>query len=119
MVRRQSLPLTLTLVALLAILLSALTPQSAEAQRAASGILVLSNTQWDSVRVEIRVGPSTDCSTNPPHVVRTLRRNQRWAVVTDELICWRREQRPGDESAGWTPWDQARLAPDEVRDVTL
>lgn len=119
MVRRQSLPLTLILVALLAILCSSLTPKSVEAQRAADGILVLSNTQWDSVRVEIRVGPSTDCSTNPPHIVRTLRRNQRWAIVTGEVICWRREQTPGDASTPWATWGQARVASDSVRSVAL
>lgn len=91
MVRRQFPLLTLTVVAPLAILFCGLAPKRAEAQRAAEGILVLSNTQWDSVRVEIRVGPSTDCSTNPPHIVRILRRNQRWAIVTSEVICWRRE----------------------------
>lgn len=116
---RQFLPLTLTPLALLAILLSALTPRSAEAQAVANGILVLSNTQWDSVRVELRVGPSTDCSTNPPHVVRTLRRNQRWAIVTSEVICWRREETPGDSFTGWTLWGQARTRVDEVRDVIL
>lgn len=116
---RQSLPLTLTPVVLLALLLSALTPRSAEAQRATNGILVLSNTQWDSVRVEVRVGPSADCSANPPHVVRTLRRNQRWAIVTGDAICWRREQVPGNAAAAWTLWRQSRLTPDEIRDVAL
>lgn len=119
MVRRQSLPLTLALVALLAILCSSLTPKSVEAQRAADGILVLSNTQWDSVRVEIRVGPSTDCSTNPPHIVRTLRRNQRWAIVTGEVICWRREQAPGEAASAGSGWGQARVAADSVRNVSL
>ncbi len=116
---RQFLPLTLTPLALLAILLSALTPRSAEAQAVANGILVLSNTQWDSVRVELRVGPSTDCATNPPLVVRTLRRNQRWAIVTGEVICWRREQTPGDASTPWASWGQARVDSDSVRSVAL
>ena len=116
---RQSLPLTLTPLVLPAILLSALTPARAEAQKAVTGILVLSNTQWDSVRVELRVGPSTDCATNPPHVVRTLRRNQRWAIVGAVVICWRRELAPGDASTAWAGWDQARVASDSLRTVSL
>lgn len=118
MVDRHSLPRTLILFAL-AIIVSSLSPQTAAAQRGENGIVILSNTQWDSVRVELRVGASTDCSTNPPLDVLTLRRNQRWAVVTDELICWRREQVPGDTSAGWTVWGQTRTQVDEVRDVIL
>jgi len=103
----------------LAIVFTSSTPNRLEAQRAASGILVLSNSQWDSVRVEIRVGASTDCSTNSPLDVRTLRRNERWAIVTDDLICWRREQIPGDASASWAPWENARPVANTTRDVTL
>ena len=116
---RQFLPLTLTPLALLAILLSSLTPRSADAQEAANGILVLSNARWDSVRVEIRVGPSADCSLNPPLDVRTLRRNQRWAIVVDDVICWRREQASGEAASAGSDWGQARVAADSVRNVSL
>jgi len=117
-VARRSFLVLLSSLALV-ILVSSLTPTRVEAQRTAEGILVLSNTRWDSVRVEVRVGPSTDCSANPPHVVRTLRRNQRWAIVTSEVMCWRREQTPGDASTPWASWGQARVTADSIRSDSL
>lgn len=117
---RKSLPVALSPVALLAILLSAATPERAEAQRTADGILVLSNAQWDSVRVELRVGASTDCAANPPLVVRVLRRNDRWAVVAPgDVICWRLGQASGDAATAWSTWGQARVGSDSVRNVAL
>ena len=84
-----------------------------------SGKLVLVNAQWDRVRVEVRVGPSESCSQNESAGTRTLERDRRWTVVSDRVICWRREQSPGDPSGGWTAWESARLATDEVRNVTI
>lgn len=85
----------------------------------APGQLTLMNTRWDAVQVEVRVGGSSPCAQNASAATQTLRRNQRWAVVTDEVICWRRESVPGDAASGWTVWDQDHLGPGQVREVTL
>jgi hypothetical protein len=82
-------------------------------------MLQLRNTRWDGIRLEVRVGPSQDCEDNSDQGVRVLRREAGWAVVTDEVICWRRELTPGDPGTAWSPWAQVRLAPDEMRDVTF
>lgn len=83
------------------------------------GQLVLRNTTWDRVEVEVRVGPSTTCGANPIGATRFLTRDQNWAVVSEEVICWRREETPGDTARVWTPWESVRLATDEIREVTL
>ena len=82
-------------------------------------MLTIRNTSWDAVRVEVRVGPSTQCDANAHSAVKTLGRDRTWAIVSDEVICWRREQTPGDPNSAWSAWAQTRLALDEVRDVTL
>lgn len=81
--------------------------------------LRLTNTQWDQVQVEVRVGVSKNCDANPIVGTKILGRDRTWGIVTDQVICWRREQIPGDLSSGWTLWQQARLALDEVREVSL
>jgi hypothetical protein len=84
-----------------------------------AGILTIRNTRWNTVQVELSVGPSSQCDQNQSVAVRTLRRDQAWGVVSSEVICWRREQTPGQATAGWTPWAQTLLAPDEIRDIAL
>jgi hypothetical protein len=83
------------------------------------GTLVLYNARWDSVQVEVSIGTSIQCVDNASVGTRTLRRNQRWAVVSGSVICWRREVVPGNSGRGWTAWDQDRLTSAEVREVTL
>jgi len=83
------------------------------------GTLVLADTAWDRVQVDVRVGPSTDCAQNDSVGTKTLTRGQRWAVVSDQIVCWRREQVPGDASSGWTDWREAQPAPDAVQEVAL
>ncbi|MGH7606460.1 MAG: hypothetical protein ACREME_03890 [Gemmatimonadales bacterium] len=84
-----------------------------------TGTLVLHNSTWDRVQVEVRVGPSQTCSENDEAGTHTLRRDENWAVVSDQMICWRREQTPGDAAGGWTAWQSTRLGITQVRDVTL
>ena len=83
------------------------------------GTLELRNTRWERVRVEVRVGPSQNCEENTAQGSSVLQRDESWAVFSEEVVCWRRERVPGDPSAGWTAWEQSRLAPDQVRKVTL
>jgi hypothetical protein len=89
------------------------------AQTALPGTLELRNTRWERVRVEVRVGPSQNCDQNNAQGSSVLRRDESWAVISEETVCWRRERVPNDPSAGWTAWEQSRLAPDQVRTVTL
>ena|SRR5467141_5279113 len=81
--------------------------------------LVLHNTRWDQVQVEIRTGPSTMCDNNTDKAMESLARGRSWAIVTTEVICWRREQNPGVSGSGWTAWNTAQLGSGELRDVTL
>lgn len=94
-------------------------PILAEQTRAIPGMLELRNTRWERVRVEVRVGQSQNCEENSGQGSSVLRRDQSWAVLSEEVVCWRRERVPGDPSAGWTAWEQSQLAPDQVRNVTL
>jgi hypothetical protein len=98
---------------LLFMLASPLAPQTP------AGTLVLRNTQADSMRVEVRVGSSTDCAASRTAGTRTLKRNQRWEVVTARVICWRREAEPGNAASGWTAWRTAQVAAATKREVAL
>ena len=83
------------------------------------GTLELKNTRWERMHLEVRVGPSSHCEDNASHGTRLLARDESWAVVSDEVVCWRRERTPGDSTRGWQPWDQTQLAADEIREVRL
>lgn len=116
-------------IPLLASLLCFLLPSALAAPRvmgrptpaaAMSGILVLRNTTWDSVRVEMRLGgPSSQCGVQPSLGVKSLKRREAWAVVTDEIVCWRREENPGAESLIWTPWQTRQVPSTGVDNVAL
>jgi len=84
-----------------------------------NGTLILRNALWDQVQVEVRVGPSASCDAAAALGVVALGRDQRWAVVSDQIVCWRREQLPGNPTAGWTAWQQAQPAPGAMQSVTL
>jgi hypothetical protein len=81
--------------------------------------LVLRNAQWDAVRVEVRIGASTDCAANASVGTRTVRRRQTWTIVTAQPICWRREQVPGDAARGWTAWSRTQVAANTGQEVDL
>jgi len=91
----------------------------ARAARTVPGTLELHNRLFEQVRVEISVGASQNCDENDVQGPAVLSQNESWAVVSEQLVCWRREQVPGDSSSGWTAWAQVELAADEVRNVTL
>ena len=83
------------------------------------GTLELHNQQFEQVRVEVSIGASGNCDENAIQGPATLRQNQTWAVVSEQVVCWRRDQVPGDSSSGWTAWVQVQLSADELRVVTL
>ncbi len=99
------------------LVLSALAP-ALDAQTT-GGTLILSNARFDQVQVEVRLGSSTDCGANPSVGTRTLTRNQRWAIVSARVVCWRREAVPGDAAAGWTDWTVARVTTARRREEAL
>ncbi len=90
------------------------------------GTLQLHNTLGVPVRVWVSVGPSTNCNADNPQGPNILGNGETWAVVSDQVICWRRDRVPTDPSAGptnpsaaWTDWKHVQLSSNEVRDVTL
>jgi hypothetical protein len=99
------------------LLLSALAPTLTA--QSAGGTLIISNARFDQVQVEVRLGSSSDCAANPSVGTRTLTRNQRWAIVSARVVCWRREAVPGNQAAGWTDWTSARASAPTRREVTL
>jgi hypothetical protein len=84
-----------------------------------AGTLVLRNALADSVRVEVRLGSSTDCAAGRSVGTKTLKPNQRWEVVSARVICWRREAVPGNAARGWTAWSTAQVAAATKREVAL
>ena len=106
---------------LLALLVSALPTRLANQTPSPSraGTLILKNTRSDAVQVEVRLGVSTNCQAHHGANTRTLRRNQRWVIVSPSVVCWRREQDPRDATRGWTPWEQLRVPAGTTREVNL
>jgi len=79
-----------------------------------AGRVVLRNARFDSVRVEVRAGPSSDCGQNVLIGVASLPRGSAWGITTDKPVCYRREEaQSSDQAAGppagalvkaWTAW---------------
>ena len=75
------------------------------------GTLVIRNIMWESVRIEVRIGPSANCEMNPLVGVRSLRKGRAWAVKSERGVCWRRERAPGSSARNaWTDWSR-RVVP--------
>lgn len=81
--------------------------------------LNLRNSNWDAVKVEVRIGTAESCDLNADAWVRTLRRGQTWGVVTDLAVCWRREATPGATTATWGTWQRPALVAGAVAEVDL
>ena len=80
----------------------------------------LQNSSWNQIRVEVRVGPNTTCDAFESLGVQVLKQGQEWEVHFDDpVICWRRDQTPGDPTSKWTTWQVLRLAVSENRVATL
>lgn len=103
-------------VVALAVLFSV--PRVAASQDPA-GTLILINTQWDAVRVEVRLGRDTNCQAHATTSTHTLRRDKRWAIVTPNVVCWRREREPGVADRGWTAWESVRVPAGAKQEVAL
>jgi len=84
-----------------------------------SGIVALRNANWDVVKVEVRLGASSDCDLYPSVAIRTLKRGESWAIVAAGVVCWRREALPGAQQLVWTTWHASALPAMGVVDVTL
>lgn len=80
----------------------------------------LQNNTWRQVKVEVRVGPDKACDALGTLGVVVLQQGQEWTVQFDDpVICWRRDQTPGDPASNWTAWNQAHLASSETRIAIL
>ena len=103
------------------VVLTLLTSSSNGGTQNATPALILRNVRWETVQVEARLGPATDCAANPSVGTRTLRRGQRWAFVDrpGAIVCWRRERVPGEAAQGWTDWTHAAMPDIARREVEL
>ena len=82
--------------------------------------LHLQNSSWSQIRVEVRTGPYTTCDSLGSLGVQVLQQGQEWQVEFDDsVICWRRDQTPGDAASKWAAWHQVKLADGEVRVMAL
>jgi hypothetical protein len=106
----------LRVVGLITVVLSSVGPVTASAQTKREptqatdpGRVVLVNTRADSVRVEVRSGPSAICDQNPSLGVRTIGRDRTWTISSAEHICWRREPQAGTNSGAAQTWTHRAL----------
>jgi hypothetical protein len=83
------------------------------------GTLILRNARREGVRVELRMGASSDCTANAVVGTRTLRGHQAWTVVSTDVVCWRREVLPGAAVPTWTEWRGLRVAAGARQEVEL
>lgn len=88
------------------------------------GLFVLHNGSQDRVKVEVRIGPSKDCTTNDPFATEVLGPDEWWSFITSDVICWRRERAPGPSAAdrsaaSWTDWQPTRVPADTKQEVEL
>jgi hypothetical protein len=85
----------------------------------APGKLVLHNTTFDSVQVEVRLGPSESCDNNPPLGAYMVLKDHPWVISFDQVICWRRESNPNAPTGTWTSWSHQSVSPNDSVNVTL
>lgn len=69
-----------------------------------SGCVVLTNTQWQDVNVEVRRGSESDCSKNAAYGTRLLERDEYWRIPPrGHVVCYRRDLVPGIQGE-WSGW---------------
>jgi hypothetical protein len=88
------------------------------------GLLVLHNGSPDRVKVEVRIGPSKNCTTNDRFATVVLGPDEWWSFITPDVICWRRERAPdhsaaGQSAASWTDWQPTQVPADTKQEVEL
>lgn len=81
--------------------------------------LRLLNTSADTLRVEIRVGPSATCDEARVTDSRTLPPGRSWLIATAHPICWRQTVKEAATVAMTTAWQRRLLTPSERADVVL
>jgi hypothetical protein len=60
-----------------------------------ANVVVLRNTNWDAVNVEVRRGNDDDCGLNAAFETKKLFRNETWEVpAPDVSVCYRRDVNP-------------------------
>ncbi len=115
-----STPLLRALVSpMLAALLAAVPQAAGGSPDAAPGRLLLRNTSWDSVRVEVRIGAAASCDQSPLLAIRYVLRQRSWSVTADLPVCWRREAEPQAPTGVWTPWQRREVGEGSSEEVAL
>ncbi len=95
-------------------------PATLKPNRGSARTLHLRNSSWDEVRVEVRIGPFSACDSLESLGIQMLKQGYEWVVRFDDpVVCWRRDQTPGDHASKWDAWQELKLADDEIRTVTL
>lgn len=98
----------------------ALSFENLEFGNSSTRTLHLQNNGSAEIRVEVRVGRSLSCDSLGSLGIQVLQQGQEWEVkVDDAVICWRRDQTPGERASAWTSWYRVELANNENRVVTL
>ena len=109
--------LSIGILVVIAVAAALCKPSTAEAQGRGApppperGTMIIKNVMFDSVRIELRIGSSSNCEMNPLVAVRSLRKGRSWAIKADRGVCWRRERSQGSSANNaWTDWSR-RVVP--------
>ncbi|MDX1500809.1 MAG: hypothetical protein R3325_00495 [Thermoanaerobaculia bacterium] len=68
--------------------------------------VILKNCDWDRVRVNARVGPSSDCEKGADRGIKVLGEDETWQFrcLDTNVLCWRRDRNPDHPDGTWTGW---------------
>jgi hypothetical protein len=82
--------------------------------------VTLNNSDWDSVKVEVRRGNFEDCTQNAAYATQVISNGGQITVTTGDgfsTVCWRREAEPGSGGPFTDFWNRA--TPLNVHDLSL
>ena len=71
------------------------------------GLLKLTNTTTDSIRIELRVGRDTDCDQNTYSTSRMLAAGKSWFIRSDLAVCFRVQR--DRQSPTWSGWSRRTM----------
>jgi hypothetical protein len=107
----------------------ALPPPSAPRGPAPSGqsaTLILNDSTWDRVNVEVVITNNSDCDNRgkgfveTKQLVMTKNRTQKIEAPNGESICWRHDRNPNNPvPGGWSGWSRVPLSPGQTVETDL
>ena len=95
------------------------TPTPTDTAGSGNGTMNIRNPNFDAVNVEVRLGPSGDCSQNTSFGSRQLRKGDVWTITTDQPVCWRRDLTPNAPTGQWTPWNRQTVTKGTTHEASL